>query len=498
MSCHPKLPVDVYRDIDFWEFWLLTFTMTDDFFRARIEHMIDLRHPLAVLATRMPWDGIEASLLPLFARRDRLGQRSEHVDLFGPTVAIAGGGVSHAGRPRLPIRLMVSLLYLKHAFNLSDEDLVERWSQDVLWQFFSGRAYFEHSPPCDASQIVRFRQILGEAGVEELLAKTLQAAVEMRVVKPQEFERVIVDTTVQEKAIAHPTDSRLLDVARRLVVRTAQRCGIALKQTFDKEGATLRRKAGGYAHARQFKRLKRVIKRQRTILGKLLREVQRKRQGLQGEAARSLDDLLLRAQRIHTQQPQDKHKLYALHAPEAECISKGKARHPYEFGVKVSVAVTHQHGLMVGARSFAGNPYDGHTLRSQLEQTGILLQDLNVSAPKVVVVDLGYRGHDAPADVQVIHRGRYKSLTRQQKTWLRRRQAVEPAIGHAKSENRLGRCYLKGALGDAMNAVLAACGYNLRWLLRQIARMGIQAAFFRLAIRRWLQRFEGRPTLSTC
>ena len=155
-----------------------------------------------------------------------------------------------------------------------------------------------------------------------------------------------------------------------------------------------------------------------------------------------------------------------------------KARHPDEFGVKVSVAVTHQHGLMVGARSFAGNPYDGHTLRSQLEQTGILLQDLNVPAPKVVVVDLGYRGHDVPAGVQVIHRGRYKSLTRQQKTWFRPRQAVEPAIGHAKSENRLGRCFLKGALGDAMNAVLAACGYNLRWLLRQIARLGLRAAFF--------------------
>ncbi|SCC94235.1 transposase (fragment) [Thiomonas sp. X19] len=162
------------------------------------------------------------------------------------------------------------------------------------------------------------------------------------------------------------------------------------------------------------------------------------------------------------------------------------------------MAVTHTSGLMVGARSFAGNPYDGHTLSSQLEQTGILLQDLNVPAPKVVVVDLGYRGHDVPAGVEVIHRGRYQSLTRQQKTWLRRRQAVEPAIGHAKSENRLGRCFLKGALGDAMNAVLAACGYNLRWLLRQIARLGIQAVFLRLAIMTWLQRFWGRPILSPC
>ncbi|NDG51190.1 MAG: transposase, partial [Rhodospirillales bacterium] len=184
---------------------------TEDFFRARLDQMIDLRHPLAVLASRMPWPQIEASLAPVFAHRDRKGRLSEGADMFGPTLAVAGAGISNAGRPRLPIRLMVALLYLKHAYNESDESLVERWAQDVYFQFFSGQVYFEPRLPCDPAQISRFRRVLGEAGVEQLLKTTIEAAVDMGAVKKAEFERVIVDTTVQEKAIAHPSDSRLLE-----------------------------------------------------------------------------------------------------------------------------------------------------------------------------------------------------------------------------------------------------------------------------------------------
>jgi IS5 family transposase len=291
---------------------------TDDFFRARLDQMIDLRHPLAVLSTRMPWADIESSLAPVFAHRDRKGQGVEGADLFGPTMALAGAGISNAGRPRLPIRLMVALLYLKHAYNESDESLVERWAQDVYFQFFSGQVYFEPRLPCDPAQISRFRRVLGEAGVEQLLKTTIEAAVAMGAVKKAEFERVIVDTTVQSKAIAHPTDSRLLEVAREKVARLAKRAGIQLKQTHEREGKTLRRKAGGYAHAKQFKRLRGVLKRQRTILGRLLREVRRKMDGLADDARAQLDIWVQRAERIHRQRPKDKNKLYALHAPEAE------------------------------------------------------------------------------------------------------------------------------------------------------------------------------------
>ena len=362
-------------------------------------------------------------------------------------------------------------------------------------QFFSGQAYYEPRLPCDATQIGRFRRAIGEDGLEELLKATIETAVGIKALKPAELERVIVDTTVQEKAIAHPVDSRLLEIARHKVVSAAKRAGIALKQTFAKEGKQLRRKAGGYAHAKQFRRLKKTVKRQRTILGVVMREVQRKLDALSGVLAageqavgtppnpKALSDLrtwLERAARIHAQQRNDKNKLYALHAPEVECIGKGKARKPYEFGVKVSLAVTHKQGLMVGARSFPGNPYDGHVLAEQLEQTTILLQDLGRS-PRQVVVDLGFRGVDAAnPGVEIIHRGKYKTLTRQQKRWLKRRQAIEPMIGHTKSDNRMDRCWLQGALGDALHALSCAAGYNIRWLLRAIARLGPGLVFLRL------------------
>jgi IS5 family transposase len=450
---------------------------TDDFFRARLDQMIDLAHPLAVLATRMPWSEIEAALVPAFAHRDRAGRVVADVNLFGTTMQLAGAGVSQRGRPRLPIRLMVALLYLKHAFDLSDEELVERWSENVVWQFFSGMAYYTPKLPCDATQIGRFRRVLGEAGVEQLLKSTIEAAVAMKAVSKREFERVIVDSTVQEKAIAHPTDSRLLEVAREKIARLAKRAGIALKLTHQREGKALRRRAAGYAHAKQFKRLKRVLRRQRTILGSLLREVRRKMATLPQAAQDGLNVWLERAERLHAQRPHDKGKLYALHAPEVECIGKGKARKPYEFGVKVSVAVTHRHGLMVGARSLPGNPYDGHTLAEQLEQTTTLLQDIGVK-PTTAIVDLGYRGVDVDiAPVQLIHRGKAKTLTTAQRAWLTRRQAVEPAIGHLKADHRMDRCWLKGTEGDALHAVLCAAGFNIRWLLRAIARLGLAGLF---------------------
>jgi IS5 family transposase len=443
---------------------------TDDFFRARLDGMVDPRHPLAVLGRRMPWSQIEASLAPLFARKARMGQSREDADMFGPTLVVAAGGVSRAGRPRLPIRLMVSLLYLKHAFNESDESVVERWSENVVWQLFSGMEYYQSKLPCDATQIGRFRRVLGEAGVEQLLKTTIEAAVAMKAVKPVELERVTVDTTVQEKAIAHPTDSRLLEVARAKIARLAKRAGLKLKMTHEREGQSLRRRAGGYAHAKQFKRLRQVVRRQRTILGVLLREVQRKMTTLAQATQDQLQPWLERAERIRSQRPHDKNKLYALHAPEVECIGKGKARKPYEFGVKVSLAVAHKSGLIVGARSFPDNPFDGHTLSAQLEQTSTLLQDLGVT-PKVAVVDLGYRGVDADiAPVELIHRGKYKSLNALQRRWLKRRQAIEPTIGHTKHDHRMDKCWLKGSEGDAMHAVLCAAGFNIRWLLRALRR----------------------------
>ncbi|KWC14889.1 transposase [Burkholderia ubonensis] len=171
-----------------------------------------------------------------------------------------------------------------------------------------------------------------------------------------------------------------------------------------------------------------------------------------------------------------------MHAPEVECISKGKARQPYEFGVKTSLAITEKSGLIVGARTFTGNPYDGHTLAAQLEQTRILLEGVpGEPKPKTVLADLGYRGVDAElGPVKLIHCGKYKTLSEKQRKWLKRRQAVEPIIGHVKQDHGLRRCWLKGATGDALHAVLCATGFNLRWLLRAIARLGIGPVLLRL------------------
>jgi IS5 family transposase len=421
---------------------------TDDFFRARLDTMIDLRHPLAVLTRQLPWDRIELALAPKFTHQDRPAKAAVVADLLGEHAVEFGGGISNAGRPRLSIRLMASLLYLKNAFNLSDEELVQRWSENVVWQFFSGMDYYEPRLPCDATQIGRFRRAIGEEGLEHLLKSMIETAVQTKAVKAAELERVIVDTTVQEKAVAHPVDSRLLE--------------------------------------RQFKRLRKTVKRQRTILGVVMREVQRKldaqvqavatggqpeREPLGPTALGELQMWLQRAERIRTQQRHDKNKLYALHAPEVECIGKGKARKPYEFGVKVSLAATHKQGLMVGARSFPGNPFDGHILSAQLEQTTNLLQDLG-RKPTQAIVDLGFRGVDADnPGVEIIHRGKYKTLTNQQRRWLKRRQAIEPMIGHTKSDNRMDRCWLHGALGDALHALSCAAGYNIRWLMRAIVRL---------------------------
>ena len=478
---------------------------TDDFFRSRIDHMIDLRHPLAVLSSRMPWQEIEARVAQVFSRKGRAGVAMPDLDLFGEQVqrvAVA----SNAGRPRMPLRIMIALLYLKHAFNESDEGVVERWGETPTWQFFSGQAYFEHHRPCDATTLVKFRQLLGEEGVEELLAQTINVAVELQLIKPQELARVIVDSTVQHKAIAHPTDSRLLETARIKLVDAARDAGIDLKQTFAKEGKELGRKAGRYAHARQFKRMRRAIKRQRTIVGRLQREIERKAGAVSaiGQAVReALAQTLSKAARIVAQSGQRKaqdgqRKLYSFHAPEVDCISKGKAKTPYEFGVKVGIASTLKGNLIVGARAFHGNPYDGHTLREQLEQATILMQD-SKAKPATAFVDLGYRGVDADnPDVHIVHRGKAKRISQQDRRLLKRRQAIEPIIGHLKADHRMDRCHLKGQQGDRLHAVLCAAGYNIRWLLRMIARKGItflQVVFLCLQradvqARFWLQRIR--------
>jgi len=459
-------------------------TDTADFFRSRLDQMIDLRHPLAVLASRMPWQELEASIAHLFAKAVRAGQKIEDVDLFGGVAKVVGAGISPAGRPRLPLRLMISLLYLKHAFNESDEGVVERWAETPTWQYFSGMDYFEHRWPCDPTQLVHFRKAMGEEGVEALLQQTINVALTLKLISKASLSTVIVDSTIQHKAIAYPTDAKMLETARTKLVAAAKDQGIELKQTFTKQGRHLCRKAGRYAHAKQYKRMRKTLKRQRTIVGRLRREIDRKLSPL-GQAARdAMASTLAKADRVFDQTKGKKikggqPKLYSWHAPEAHCFSKGKARTPFEFGAKVGIAVTAKGNLIVGARAFTGAPFDGHTLHEQIEQTTILLQDSGIK-PTTAVVDLGYRGVDADnPGLTITHRGKAKRLDAEGLKLIKRRNAIEPVIGHLKADNRMDRCHLKGEIGDRLHAVLCAAGYNIRWLLRAIARKGL-TAFLRL------------------
>ncbi|MBS0317978.1 MAG: IS5 family transposase, partial [Proteobacteria bacterium] len=258
---------------------------------------------------------------------------------------------------------------------------------------------------------------------------------------------------------AHPTDSRLLNRAREQLVGEAQKAGIALRQSYARVSQRAEHQAGRYAHARQYRRMHRELRRLRTWLGRVIRDVQRKG----GEIAGALKHKLEIAQRLYEQRRDSKNKLYALHAPEVECIAKGKVRSPYEFGVKVSVAVTAKEGLVVGMRSMPGAPYDGHTLREQIEQAGILTGH----APKIVLADRGYRGVQPPEGTRLLI-SHTRRLPKALKKLLKRRQVVEPMIGHMKADGLLGKNWLKGSDGDAMHALLCGAGHNLRMILRHL------------------------------
>jgi len=352
--------------------------------------------------------------------------------------------------------------------------VVNTWVENPYWQFFCGETYLQTEPPIDPSSLTRWRKRIGEEGVETLLAVSIDAARRGGVIQKRSVQQVIVDTTVMPKAIAHPTDSRLLDRSRQHLVKVAEDNGLRLRQNYNRVAPRLASQIGRYAHAKQFKRMKKAVRTLRTRVGRVHREVARQLHTLPELARAKVQDLLQRTGRILTQRTKDKNKLYALHAPEVECISKGKARTPYEFGVKVSIATTLKEGLVVGMRSMPGNPYDGHTLAETLEQVGILTGTDKL--PATAIVDKGYRGVEIEG-VRILRSGQKRGVTKALKAMIKRRSAIEPAIGHMKMDGRLGRNPLKGALGDALHSVLCGAGHNLRLILAALrllcARFGL-------------------------
>lgn len=410
---------------------------TDDLFRARLDTQINLKHPLAVLAQHIDWAEIERT--------------------FGSHFA------SGRGRPALPSRLVAGLLYLQHTFNCSDDQVVNTWVENPYWQHFTGETYLQTEAPIDPSSLTRWRKRIGEEGVETMLMVSIAAAIQIGLIKKTSLNTVIADTTVMPKAIAHPTDSRLLERARKHLVKAAEESDIALRQNYNRVGPRLAAKVGRFAHAKQFKRMHKSLRSLKVRVGRVYRQVNQ-HQAQSEQACPELAQLLSRVGRLLAQKPKDKNKLYALHAPEVECISKGKARHPYEFGVKVSLATTLKEGLIVGMRSMPGNPYDGHTLAETIDQVSILSK----TKPHTVIVDKGYRGVELDDGPRILRSGQKRGITKTLKAMIRRRSAIEPVIGHMKMDGRLGRNPLAGTLGDALHAVLCGVGHNMRMLLRKL------------------------------
>ena len=406
-----------------------------ELYQVRLRWLLDQSHPLYQLAGTIDWE--------FFAQE------------FGALY------VSQKGRPGLPMRLLVGLHYLKHLYDVSDERVVAGFLENPYWQYFCGEEFFRHDFPCDPTTLVKWRKRIGPERMEQLLRETIAAAQRQSALKPSELRRVNVDTTVQEKAIAFPTDARLYQKARVVLVREARRAGLDLRQSYARVGKRALQKQGRYASAQQLKRAGKETKRLRTYLGRVIRDIERKAAAQGQELSPPLAPALERAQRIYQQQRTDKHKLYSMQAPEVECIAKGKEHKKYEFGCKVSVATTSKRGWVVGIQALHGNPYDGHTLKAAHAQ----VEQLTGVKPTELFVDRGYRGaQHHPADTQVYLSGRKLSGTL--KRLLRRRAAIEPVIGHLKQDHRMKRNYLKGQAGDQINALLVGSGFNLRKLLR--------------------------------
>ncbi len=408
----------------------------DQLFGILLDQLVDKQHPLVKLSSVIEWSALASKFNVCYA---------------------------DFGRPGEPLRLMLGLEYLKYSFDLSDEEVILRWVENPYWQYFCGEKYFRYESPLDPTSLGKFRKRIGEHGAEKLLEETIRAGLKLRVLKKGDLTRVIVDTTVQEKAVTYPTDSKLYNKMRVALVKLSREAGVELRQSYVRVGRKAFVQAGRYFHARQYKRGRRQVRKLRTYLGRVVRDIQRKIAGIE-YLEEQFKDILEMAQRLLQQKKSDKNKLYSIHAPEVECIAKGKAHKRYEFGNKVSVTTTARSSFIVGVKSFHGNPYDGHTLAEAIEQVERLTK---VKIKGDILADRGYRGHNYQGDAEV-HIDGCRKLSRYRKLVQRRRSVVEAKIAHMKHHSRMYRNYLLGKAGDRYNAILCGAGVNLRKLIVEI------------------------------
>lgn len=416
-----------------------------DLFRKRLSNQLNPRHELFKLTSMISWDQLEKDFADLYDKNQV------------------------AGRPAKPIRLMIGLILLQNMYNLSDENVVRSWVENPYWQYFCGYDYLQWEFPIDSSSLTRWRKRLGPERMEKILSMTVSLAVSTGTIKKEDLEVVIADTTVMPKHITFPTDVKLLEKARVTLVKLARTHDLALRQNYNRVSKVLTKQIGGYLHAKQMKRARRAMRHHKTIVGRVMRDCERQ--------VESNEDLRIRFSQILSQthhllerKRSDSKKLYSLHEPYVDCISKGKAHKRYEFGCKVSLTITHREtGIITSIAALHGNPFDGHTLKAALASSE---KNTNTKV-KRAFVDEGYKGHGV--EDTIVYRSRQRhGVTKRIRKEINRRQAIEPYIGHIKSECKLGLSRLKGIIGDKINAISSAAAYNLRLIINHLREVLLQ------------------------
>ena len=379
-----------------------------DMFRPKLKNIISDSHSLVILANEIDWAGMYRELLPFYSER---------------------------GRGSIPPRKMVGLLMLKRMFNESDESVIERWIENPYWQYFTGEEYFQKDQPFDPSEFVHFRKRLGEAGLEMVLSYTVK--LHAQTVKDKE---VLVDTTVQEKNITFPTDTKLAKKIIDKCIKKAKSDGVQLRRTYKKELKQLMKDQYNSTHPKRRAKARKAHKRIKTIAKILVRELRRKlKKGV-------YDEKLNLFEKVLNQKRSDKNKIYSLHELNVSCIAKGKSHKKYEFGNKVSIVKGVKSGVITSAKSYIGNPHDSKTLKESLEQSQRVTELAGVKSPKVAIADRGYRGVKKVNGVEIVIPSSGKGKTKYQKEKarkrFRKRAGIEPVIGHLKHDHRMIRNFL--------------------------------------------------------
>lgn len=397
-----------------------------------LQDTLSRKHPLYILANRVDWQRFEDAFSPLYCADN--------------------------GRPAKPIRLMVGLLMLKHIRNISDESVVEQWSENLYYQYFCGLQQFVPTVPCEASELVHFRKRIGESGIELIFKESIRINGD-----DSHDDDVNADTTVQEKNITFPTDSKLHKKIIKKVLKIVKVEQLPLRQSYTRTLKKLSIDQRFRNHPRNRSKAIKADRKVKTIAGRLVRELER---NLPADSLyhKTIEFFKL----VLAQNRSSKNKIYSLHEPDVLCISKGKEHKKYEFGNKVSIVMTQNTGVIVGAMGFR-NEFDGHTLTPALEQVSRLVG----REPKTASVDRGYRGNTqiGSTKVQIPKPFNDKKQTKYQqkklKTAHRKRAAIEPVIGHLKTDHRLGRNFYKGIVGDNINIMLAAAAFNFKRMMNK-------------------------------